>query len=108
MQETGFGVIGVGTWGELHAKVYGSTPGAHLVAVCDADAERARRVGEACGAAKIYTDYHELLADEAVRAVSIVLPDFLHREAVVAAAGAGKQILVEKPLAPTEEYARAM
>ncbi|HVF10880.1 MAG TPA: Gfo/Idh/MocA family oxidoreductase [Abditibacteriaceae bacterium] len=108
MQETGFGVIGVGTWGELHARVYASTPGARLAAVCDADAERGRRVGEACGAAKIYADYHELLADNAVRAVSIVLPDFLHHEAVVAAAQAGKHILVEKPLATTEEDATAM
>jgi hypothetical protein len=35
MAETGFGVIGVGTWGELHAMVYASTPGARLVAVFD-------------------------------------------------------------------------
>jgi len=108
MQETGFGVIGVGTWGELHAKVYASTAGARLAAVCDADAARGQRVGEANGAAKIYSDYHELLADDAVQAVSIVLPDFLHREAVIAAAKAGKHILVEKPLATTEEDGRAM
>ena len=108
MPEVGFGVIGVGTWGELHAKVYASTPGARLAAVCDANGERARQVGGACGAAQIYTDYRELLADQTVQAISIVLPDFLHREAVVAAAEAGKHILVEKPLATTEEDGRAM
>ncbi len=64
-------------------------PVLRLAAVCDADTARGKRVGKACGAAKVYTDYHELLADEAVQAVSIVLPDFLHREAVVAAARAG-------------------
>src|SRR5438067_1493207 len=83
MQEMGFGVIGVGTWGEMHARVYASTPGARLEAVCDADGDRARRVGEACGADRITTDYRELLADPNVQAVSIVLPDFLHREAAV-------------------------
>ncbi|MDQ3815411.1 MAG: Gfo/Idh/MocA family oxidoreductase [Armatimonadota bacterium] len=108
MQETGFGVIGVGTWGELHALVYANTPGARLAAVCDTDAARAERVGTACGAARIYTDYRELLADENVRAVSIVLPDFLHREAAVAAARAGKHILVEKPLATTQDDCRAI
>lgn len=108
METTGFGVIGVGTWGQLHAKVYGSTPSAQLAAVCDSNAERAREIGNACGAAAVYSDYRELLADKNVRAVSIVLPDFLHREAVIAAAEAGKHILVEKPLATTEADARAM
>ncbi len=108
MPETGFGVIGVGTWGELHARVYAHTPGARLAAVCDADSIRARQVGEACGAERIYTDYRELLADANVQAVSVVLPDFLHREAAVAAAEAGKHVLVEKPLATSEEECRAM
>src|SRR5579871_1713527 len=103
MPDIGFGVIGVGTWGELHARVYASTPGARLAAVCDADGERARRVGESCGADRIYDDYHDLLADPGVQAVSIVLPDFLHRDAAVAAATAGKHLLIEKPLATTEE-----
>ncbi len=105
---TGFGVIGVGTWGELHAKVYANMPGARLAAICDANEERAKEVADNCGVETIYSDYHELLADENVQAVSIVLPDFLHREAVVAAAHAGKHILVEKPLATTEEDAQAM
>jgi predicted dehydrogenase len=108
MQGTGFGVIGVGTWGGLHARVYAGTPGARLAAVCDVNAERAQQVGEACSAARIYEDYRQLLADPDVRAVSIVLPDFLHREAVIAAAEAGKHILVEKPLATTEEDGLAM
>jgi predicted dehydrogenase len=108
MQTTGFGVIGVGTWGEMHARVYGSTHGARLAAICDANAERAAAVGRETGAQNIYNDYHELLADPDVSAVSIVLPDFLHREAAVAAAEAGKHILVEKPLATTEEDSRAI
>jgi predicted dehydrogenase len=108
MQETGFGVIGLGTWGQLHAKVYASTPGARLTAVCDVDAGRAREVGAACGAARCYDDFRVLLADPEVAAVSIALPDPLHREAAVAAAEAGKHLLVEKPLATTEEDARAI
>lgn len=104
----GFGVIGVGTWGELHARVYANTPGAYLAAVCDRDGARAKQVGEACGAAQVYRDYNDLLADKDVEAVSIVLPDFLHREAAVATAAAGKHLLVEKPLATTEEDCRAI
>lgn len=108
MKSTGFGVIGAGTWGELHARVYSTTPGARLAAVCDADEGRAREVAEKCGGATVYTDYHQLLADDSVQAVSIVLPDFLHAEAAIAASQAGKHVLVEKPLATTEDDCRKM
>jgi predicted dehydrogenase len=104
----GFGVIGAGTWGELHARVYANTPGACLAGVCDINQERAQQVSRSLGDAPVYTDYHDLLADDRIQAVSIVLPDFLHREAAVAAAGRGKHILLEKPLATTEEDARAI
>ncbi len=86
MAEVGFGVIGAGTWGQLHAKVYATTPGARLAAICDADIERARRVGCACGEPEVYEDYRGLLANPDVAAVSVALPDFLHRDAAVAAA----------------------
>jgi predicted dehydrogenase len=49
-----------------------------------------------------------LFADPEMDAVSIVLPDFMHRDAVVAAAKAGKHVLVEKPLATTEADGQAM
>ena len=108
MSKVGMGVIGVGTWGELHAKVYANTPGVHLQAVCDANIERAAEVGERCSARKVYGDYHDMLADPDVHAVSVVLPDFMHHQAVLDCARAGKHILVEKPLATTEEEGRAM
>lgn len=104
----GFGVIGVGTWGAMHARVYANIPGARLAAVCDADEVRAQKVAQNCGAARVYSDYHQMMADPDVDAVSVVLPDFLHYEAVMAAARAGKHILVEKPLATTEDEAVAM
>jgi predicted dehydrogenase len=108
MSSVGFGVIGAGTWGELHARVYASTPGAHLAAICDANEHRAQRVALSCGGAKVYNDFFALLEDPAVQAVSIVLPDFLHADAAQAAARAGKHILVEKPLATTEAEALAI
>lgn len=106
---TGFGVIGAGTWGELHARTYASTPGAHLAALCDVDRERAVWLRDTLQSeAAVYTDIAALLADPTVQAVSIALPDFLHREAAVAAAQAGKHILLEKPLATTEADALAI
>lgn len=104
---TGFGVIGAGTWGSLHARVYADLPGARLVAVCDADQDRAAAAAAPSGA-RTFTDLKEMLADPEIHAVSVALPDPLHREAVIAAAEAGKHILVEKPLATTEVDALAM
>lgn len=108
MADLGMGVIGVGTWGELHAHVYATTPGTYVAAICDLNEERARQVAKTCGALYFMTKYRTLLAKREVEAVSIVLPDYLHRDAVIAAAEAGKHILVEKPLATTEEDALAM
>ena len=106
---TGFGVIGAGTWGELHARTYATTPGARLAALCDLDGNRLAAVNAAAGGgARLYADYRALLADPSVTAVSIVLPDFLHRAAAVAAAEAGKHILLEKPLATAEADALAI
>ncbi len=92
------GVIGLGFFGGRHARIFAEHPAAELVAVCDQDAERAKSVAETLSAAP-YGDLHELLARGDIDAVSICLPDRLHEEAAIAAAAAGKTILLEKPLA---------
>jgi predicted dehydrogenase len=109
MEPVGFGVIGTGiVGGAWHAHVYANTPQSKLVAVCDLNAERAGNIAKKYGVDAIYTDYKELLENPAVQAVSIATPDFAHREIAVAAAEAGKHILVEKPLATTVEDAEAI
>ncbi len=99
----GFGVIGLGTWGENHAKTYTYEPNAELVFVCDLNEERAQEVAGKYSAQHYGTDYRELLDRDDIQAVSIVTPDFAHTDIAVAAAEAGKHILIEKPLATTVE-----
>lgn len=109
MTTTGFGVIGAGiVGGGLHAHVYHHMPQAELIAVCDLNIERAREVAERYAAPYACSDYRELLARDDIAAVSIATPDFAHREIAVAAAEAGKHILVEKPLATTVDDAEAI
>ncbi len=50
------------------------------------------------GRPKLFTDYQQMLKDEALHAVIIVLPNTLHRDAAVASLDAGKHVLCEKPL----------
>jgi len=101
------GVIGLGFFGARHARVFADHPAAELVAVCDRDAQRAAEIGNGLGVAAL-ADLHQLLARADIDAVSICLPDRLHEEAAVAAARAGKAILLEKPLAHSAAVARTI
>jgi len=103
-----FGVIGTGVWGETHLMTYSTHRGAELACICDLNEDLLRQRAEQFGVSCWTTDYEELLADDDIDAVSVVTPDFLHREIAVAAAEAGKHVLLEKPMATTVEDCRAM
>jgi predicted dehydrogenase len=108
MSRPGFAVIGAGLFGRLHARVYSGDPRLRLAAVCDLDAARARQVAEESSAARWGTDFREVIADPEIVAVSIATPDFAHTEIALAAAHAGKHLLVEKPLAMSLPEAEAI
>ena len=103
MNKIRFGIIGAGLWGRAHAEVYTTHSGAALAAVCDIDEGKARALASAHGDARVYTDYEKMVRDPNVDAVAVVTPDFAHCGPVVAAARAGKHVIVEKPLATTVE-----
>ena len=108
MERMGVGVIGLGVFGELHCKTYAADPRVKLVGVCDIDGERATQRAEQYRAEFSCTDFAELLSREDIAAVSVATPDFAHREIVIAAAEAGKHVLVEKPMAMTVDDCQAM
>ena len=99
------GVIGLGFFGLRHARVFSDHPSAVLAGVCDGNPERMNEAVRITGGAA-FADYAALLALPGLQAVSICLPDRLHEDAAVAAAGAGKAILLEKPFAHTVSAAR--
>jgi predicted dehydrogenase len=94
------GVIGVGTFGSLHAQVYSEAEGCELVAIADVNEGRLEQVCDGMGVEGC-ADYHELLERDDIDAVSICTTDELHVEPALAAAAAGKHMLIEKPLALT-------
>ena len=101
------GLIGCGSIAEVHVNGYLKvTEKAQVTAVCDVSEPLAQqRAAQAGGHARIFSDYAALLAEGDVDAVDICLPHHLHRDAIVAAANAGKHILCEKPLCLTLEQA---
>src|SRR5260370_40579269 len=103
------GLIGCGGIAGEHVKGYLKVAeDARVTAACDVSEENARRRSEQAGGARIFSDYHEMLAHSDVHAVDICLPHHLHKDAIVAAASAGKHILCEKPLCLTVEEAEAV
>lgn len=98
-----WGIIGCGVISHCHGDALQIIDNGELVAVCDIIEERAVAVAEEYGAKKIYTDYHELLADDEIEVVSICTPSGMHGEMCKEAAKAGKHILCEKPMEITTE-----
>lgn len=105
-ETVGYAIIGAGMGAETHAAELAHVRGAQLEAVYARDRAKAEQFRLKYGATKAYTDRASLLADPAINAVIIVTPNALHRDFAIAAAEAGKQVIVEKPLEITTERAR--
>jgi UDP-N-acetylglucosamine 3-dehydrogenase len=93
-------VIGVGSMGKNHARVYSELPESKLVGVADANQTMAESIGKTFGA-NAYSDYKELLAIEKPQAVSVAVPTALHEKVVTDVLKSGAHVLVEKPIAAT-------
>lgn len=96
--EYGVGIVGLGRVHRGHAQAIQRTEGLRLVAVCDVDPPRVARATEALGC-EGEQDMRRLFARPDIQIVDVLLPHGLHEEACVAAAQAGKHIMVEKPMA---------
>ena len=94
---TGFGIIGCGMIANFHAKAIADIRGAKVVACFDAVAAAADKFAATTGC-KAYHSLDAMLADPTVEIVTIGTPSGAHMEPAVAAARAGKHVIVEKPL----------
>jgi len=72
-----------------------------VVAVADPVEENRKAVGEVLGCGALFDDYRRVLDHPEIQAVDICLPHFMHEEAVLAAFDAGKDVILEKPIAIT-------
>ncbi len=92
-------VIGTGFVGRVHVEAIRRLGDVELAAIADQSPELARSFGDQLGVDRTTGDYRELLADPAIRAVHICVPNHLHFEVARRAMEAGKAVLCEKPLA---------
>lgn len=95
-------VIGVGSIGSNHARVYRDMEGVELVGVADAHAPTATKIGSRF-AVPYYTDINELLETQKPDLVSVCVPTSLHFEVGTQLMERGVHVLIEKPIATTIE-----
>lgn len=104
-----FGVVGCGRISKRHLDLLGGNhiAGAQLAAICDNDPVRLEAARQRHNVAA-YESLHDMLADGSVDVVSVLTPSGMHAEHAIAAANAGKHVVVEKPMALRLEDADAM
>ena len=93
----GFGIIGCGMIANFHAKAIEDVRGARLVACYDTFPAAADRLAASTGC-RAYHKLDSMLADPDIDIVTIGTPSGAHRDPAIAAAQAGKHVIVEKPL----------
>lgn len=100
MKTYNVGIIGYGWAAQAHVPAVNAGPLAQVTAICSSRQLDARELSvKHGGPLKVYHDVAALLADSDIQVVSICSYHHQHKEQVIAAAQAGKHIIVEKPLA---------
>ena len=108
MSELRVAVVGAGYWGPNLVRNFRASPHWDLVAVCDLDESRARKVIGPRSTVEAETSLARLLARDDIDAIAIATPARSHAPIALAAFEAGKHVLVEKPLADTPQAAALM
>ena len=107
MDKLGVGIIGAGWVAGEHIRAFQRNPDTEVLAICSRNEANAKLKARECYLdCSTYAEYKEILARDDIHIVSIATPPNLHEEQSIAAAQAGKHILLEKPMATSIEGAR--
>jgi predicted dehydrogenase len=105
----GFAIVGCGMIARFHARALAEVPSARLVALVSRRTEHAQKMANELELrCEVYNDLEPALAQRDVHAVIVTTPSGAHMEPAVAAASAGKHVVVEKPLEITLERCDAI
>ena len=100
----GFAIVGCGMIARFHARALQDVPGTRLAALVSRNQANAQKVMDSVSAScDVYPDVQPVLARKDVDVVIVTTPSGAHMEPAVAAAQAGKHVVVEKPLEVTLE-----
>lgn len=99
-------VIGLGSMGMNHARVYSDIDEVSLVAVSDLLQENLKRAKKYCNIC--YNNYIDILEKEKIDIVSIAVPTRMHKQVAIECMNKGMNVLVEKPISSTISEAKEM
>lgn len=103
----GVGIVGTGWVAGEHIRAFKENPHTEVRALCSRDsAKAAAKAAEGGVQCRVFTNYEEMLAMDGIDVVSIATPPDCHVTEAVAAAQAGKHLLLEKAMATTFDGAR--
>src|ERR687897_481957 len=108
MREVRVGVVGLGRFGQLHARILSELPGCEVSALCEVDEPTLERCGKDYGVRALYTDLEAMLKLEELDAVDIVTDEPAHGRQTMLCLEHGKVVFVEKPLATNGDEAEAV
>jgi predicted dehydrogenase len=109
MNDLRIGIVGLGWVAGAHIETFAHVSGAQVTAVCSRRRHDAAALKAKYGIPlKAYTDYGEMLADPDIDVIDICTPHPLHAKQAMAAAKAGKHLIIEKPIALSWREARAV
>ncbi len=109
MSTLGVGIVGTGWVSGEHIRAFQTNPHTEILALCSRSEERARaKAGEWDLDCALYTNYEKMLAHEGIDIIAIATPPDCHKAQAVAAAEAGKHLLLEKAMAVALDDARAI
>jgi predicted dehydrogenase len=109
MQDIKVGIVGFGWVARAHLEALKGVEGASVAAICDLKPYDEQELEREFGIPlKAYQDYAEMLGDSSIDAISICTPHPFHPQQAIAAAEAGKHLIIEKPLALTFEDSKAI
>lgn len=104
----GVGIIGAGIMGASHAASLAGDPRTRLLGVAGLPLRTAQELGTRYGAGLVTEDYRQVIDHPGISLITVATPDHLHREICLAAAEAGKHVMVEKPLTTSLDEADAL
>jgi predicted dehydrogenase len=107
MAELNVGIVGLGWAAGAHINTFKKVAGANVTAVCSRRSLDEVRLSREFGIPlKVYDDYEEMLRDPSIDIVDICTPHPFHARHAIAAARAGKHLIIEKPIALSYEDSR--
>ena len=108
MREVKVGVVGLGRFGRLHARILSELPGCRIGALCETDEPTLEKCGKEYGVGALYTELEAMLRSEDLDAVDVVTDESAHASQAMSCLEHGMAVFVEKPLATDGDEAETI